>query len=88
MPQITIHLGGRERLEPAISRATPLGALGTEALVWIGTTRIRGSATALGIPQTPTWDVCQRPVVCLVLVYLNVTGKRCGPSVSYPTSHL
>jgi len=47
MPQITIHLGGRERLEPAISRATPLGALGTEALVWIGTTRIRGSATAL-----------------------------------------
>ena len=47
MPQITIHLGGRERLEPAISGATPLGALGTEALVWIGTTRIRGSATAL-----------------------------------------
>jgi hypothetical protein len=47
MPQITIHLGGRERLEPAISKATPLGALGTEALVWIGTTRIRGSATAL-----------------------------------------
>jgi hypothetical protein len=47
MPQITIHLGGRERLEPAISKATPLGALGTEALVWIGTTRIRGSAAAL-----------------------------------------
>ena len=47
MPQVTIHLGGRERLEPAISKATPLGALGTEALVWIGTTRIRGSATAL-----------------------------------------
>ena len=47
MPQITIHFGGRERLEPAISRATPLGALGTEALVWIGTTRSRGSATAL-----------------------------------------
>ena len=33
MPQVTIHLGGRERLEPAISKATPLGALGTEALV-------------------------------------------------------
>jgi hypothetical protein len=44
---ITIHIGGRERLEPAISKATPLGALGTEALVWIGTTRIRGRATAL-----------------------------------------
>jgi hypothetical protein len=47
MPQVTIHLGARERLEPAISKATPLGALGTEALVWIGATRIRGSAAAL-----------------------------------------
>jgi hypothetical protein len=47
MPQITIHIGGRERLEPAISKATPLGALATEALVWIGATRIRGSAAAL-----------------------------------------
>ena len=47
MPQITIHVGGRERLEPAISKATPLGALGTEALVWIGATSIRGSAAAL-----------------------------------------
>jgi hypothetical protein len=47
MPQITIQLGGRERLESAISKATPLGSLPTEALVWIGTTRIRGRATAL-----------------------------------------
>jgi hypothetical protein len=47
MPQITIHVGGRERLEPAISKATPLGALGTEALVWLGATSITGSATAL-----------------------------------------
>jgi hypothetical protein len=47
MPRITIHVGGREPLEPAISKATPLGALATEALVWIGTTRIRGSATAM-----------------------------------------
>ena len=47
MASITIHLGTRERLEPAISKATPLGALGTEALVWIGTTRIRGRAAAL-----------------------------------------
>jgi hypothetical protein len=47
MPKITIHVGGRERLEPVISKATPLGALGTEALVWIGTTSIRGNATAL-----------------------------------------
>jgi hypothetical protein len=47
MPRVTIHVGGRERLEPAISKATPLGALGTEALVWIGATSIRGSAAAL-----------------------------------------
>jgi hypothetical protein len=47
MARITIHLGTRERLEPAISKATPLGALGTEALVWIGATRIRGRAAAL-----------------------------------------
>ena len=47
MARITIDVGGRERPEPAISKATPLGALGTEALVWIGTTRIRGPAAAL-----------------------------------------
>ena len=47
MPKITIHVGGRERLEPVISKATPLGALGTEALVWIGTTSIRGNPAAL-----------------------------------------
>ena len=47
MARITIHLGTRERLEARISKATPLGALGTEAQVWIGGTRIRGSAAAL-----------------------------------------
>jgi hypothetical protein len=47
MPRVTIHVGCRDRLEPAISKATPLGALGTEALVWIGATSIRGSAAAL-----------------------------------------
>jgi hypothetical protein len=47
MVRVTIHVGGREALEPAISKATPLGALGTEALVWIGATSIRGSAAAL-----------------------------------------
>ena len=34
-------------MQPAISKATPLGALGTEALVWSGATSIRGRATAL-----------------------------------------
>jgi hypothetical protein len=47
MPQVTIHVGGRERLEPAISKATPQGALGTEAMVLIGSTRIRGRAATL-----------------------------------------
>jgi hypothetical protein len=47
MPRVTIKVGARERLEPAISKATPIDALGTEALVWIGATCINGSATAL-----------------------------------------
>jgi hypothetical protein len=47
MSQVTIQVGGHERLQPAISKASPLGALGTEALVWIGPTRIRGRAAAL-----------------------------------------
>jgi hypothetical protein len=47
MARITIHLGTRERLEPAISKATPLGALGTEALVHLGSATIRGRSAAL-----------------------------------------
>jgi hypothetical protein len=47
MPRITIKIGAREHLEAAISKATPLGALGTEALVWIGATCISGSAAAM-----------------------------------------
>jgi hypothetical protein len=47
MPRITIHVGGRERLEPAISKATPMGLLGTEAIVRLGSTMITGTATAL-----------------------------------------
>ena len=47
MPRITIHLGGREPLRPSILKATPLGALGTEAIVRLGSTSITGTATAL-----------------------------------------
>jgi hypothetical protein len=47
MPRITIHVGGHERLEPAISKATPMGLLGTEAIVRLGPTMITGSATAV-----------------------------------------
>jgi hypothetical protein len=47
MPRITIHLGGRDRLEARISKATPMGALPTEALVYLGTTCLSGPATAM-----------------------------------------
>ena len=47
MARVTIHLGTRERLEARISKATPLGALGTEALVYLGATCISGPAPAM-----------------------------------------
>jgi hypothetical protein len=47
MPRITIHVGGREPLEATISKATPMGLLGTEAIVRLGPAVITGSATAL-----------------------------------------
>jgi hypothetical protein len=47
MPRITIHVGGHERLEPAITKATPMGLLGTEAIVRLGPAIITGTATAL-----------------------------------------
>ena len=45
MARVTIHIGGRERINPTISKATLL--LPTDALVWIGTTSISGTATAV-----------------------------------------
>ena len=47
MPRITIHIGGREQLDATISKATPMGALGTDAIVRLGPTIITGTATAL-----------------------------------------
>jgi hypothetical protein len=47
MPRITIHVGGREPLEAAISKATPMGLLGTEAMVRLGPAVITGTAAAL-----------------------------------------
>jgi hypothetical protein len=47
MPRITIHVGGREQLETTISKATPMGLLGTEAIVRLGPASITGTATAL-----------------------------------------
>jgi hypothetical protein len=45
MPKITIHIGGRERLHPTISKGTLL--LPTDALVWIGATCISSTSTAM-----------------------------------------
>jgi hypothetical protein len=45
MPRVTITVGGRERLNPTISKGTQL--LPTDALVWIDTTCIKGTATTL-----------------------------------------
>jgi hypothetical protein len=47
MPRITIHVGGREPLEATISKATPMGLLGTEAIVRLGQTMITGTAAAM-----------------------------------------
>ena len=47
MARVIIHIGTRERLEARISKATPLGALGTEALVYLGATCFSGPAPAL-----------------------------------------
>ena len=47
MPRITIHVGGSEQLEATISKATPMGLLGTEAIVRLGPAIITGTATAL-----------------------------------------
>jgi hypothetical protein len=47
MPRITIHIGGREPLDATISKATPMGALGTDAIVRLGPAIITGTATAL-----------------------------------------
>jgi hypothetical protein len=47
MARVTIHLGTRERLEARISKATPLGALGTEAQVYLGAVCFSGPAPAM-----------------------------------------
>ena len=47
MPRVTIHIGIHDRMQPMISKAAPLGALPTEALVFSGATCVSGPATAL-----------------------------------------
>jgi hypothetical protein len=47
MPRITIHVGGREPMDSTISKATPMGLLGTEAIVRLGPASITGTPIAL-----------------------------------------
>jgi hypothetical protein len=47
MPRVTIRLGGPEPLRATISKGTPLGALGTDAIVYVGQLIIAGQATAM-----------------------------------------
>jgi hypothetical protein len=47
MPRIIIHVGAHEQLDATISKATPMGLLGTEAIVRLGPAIITGTATAL-----------------------------------------
>jgi hypothetical protein len=47
MPRITVKIGNREELDAQISKATPMGALGTEAMVRAGQLLITGPSAAL-----------------------------------------
>jgi hypothetical protein len=47
MPRVTVHIGEREELRATISKGTPLGVLGTDALVYSGSLIIKGTAKAL-----------------------------------------
>jgi hypothetical protein len=47
MPRTTIKVHEREKMQPVIQKATPLGALPTEAIVNIGAVNIVGSAAAM-----------------------------------------
>ena len=47
MPRITIRVGGREPLGATINKATPMGLLGTDAIVHVGQLIITGQAAAL-----------------------------------------
>jgi hypothetical protein len=47
MPRINIRVGGPEPLRATISKATPLGLLGTDAIVHVGQLIITGQAAAM-----------------------------------------
>jgi len=47
MPRVTIRVGGPEPIGTTINKATPMGLLGTDAIVHVGQLIITGSATAM-----------------------------------------
>jgi hypothetical protein len=47
MPRVTIRVGGPEPIGATINKATPLGLLGTDAIVYIGQLFITGQPAAL-----------------------------------------
>ena len=47
MPRVTIRVGGPEPIGTTINKATPMGLLGTDAIVHLGQLIITGSATAM-----------------------------------------
>jgi hypothetical protein len=47
MPRVTIRVGGPEPIGATISKATTLGLLGTDAIVYVGQLFITGQPAAL-----------------------------------------
>jgi hypothetical protein len=47
MPRVTIRVGGPEPIGTTINKATPMGLLGTDAIVHVGQLIITGSAAAM-----------------------------------------
>jgi hypothetical protein len=47
MPRVTIRVGGPEPIGATINKATPLGLLGTDAIVYVGQLFITGQPAAL-----------------------------------------
>ena len=84
MPQVTIHVGGDERLEPAILKATPLGALDTEAQVWIGATSIRGRAATLRALADALVEAASWPTPTTLTRMPSTSAS--GPTATLPTT--
>jgi hypothetical protein len=75
MPNITVKIGGPESLRPQISKATPMGALPTEAMVWVGQLLLTGSAGTMRALA----DACtEAPRTRRLVVAVPRVGAGCG----------